>query len=83
MLFHVKMRVRLPTDMDAARAAKLKAGDKEMALRFQRQGAWHHLWLTAGHYANYSVSAMPSVEALHDTLSQLPLFTFMEIEVDG
>ncbi|MFJ3077208.1 muconolactone Delta-isomerase family protein, partial [Pseudomonas sp. NPDC087029] len=42
-----------------------------------------HLWRIAGHYANYSVFDLPSVEALHDTLMQLPLFPYMDIEVDG
>ncbi|WP_103446912.1 muconolactone Delta-isomerase family protein [Pseudomonas putida] len=41
------------------------------------------LWRIAGHYANYSVFDVPSVEALHDTLMQLPLFPYMDIEVDG
>ena len=37
----------------------------------------------AGHYANYSVFDVASVEELHDTLMQLPLFPYMDIEVDG
>ena len=83
MLFHVKMTVKLPLDMDPARAATLKAEEKELAQRLQREGSWRHLWRIAGHYANYSVFDVPSVEALHDTLMQLPLFPYMEIEVDG
>lgn len=83
MLFHVKMIVKLPIDMDAAKAAQLKAEEKALAQRLQEQGTWRHLWRIAGHYANYSVFDVPSVEALHDTLMQLPLFPYMEIEVDG
>ena len=83
MLFHVKMIVKLPVDMDPAKAATLKADEKELAQRLMREGTWRHLWRIAGHYANYSVFDVPSVEALHDTLMQLPLFPYMEIEVDG
>ncbi|WP_248920377.1 muconolactone Delta-isomerase [Pseudomonas entomophila] len=83
MLFHVKMTVKLPLDMDPAKAAQLKAEEKELALRLQQEGTWRHLWRIAGHYANYSVFDVPSVEALHDTLMQLPLFPYMAIEVDG
>ncbi|GAB1617978.1 muconolactone Delta-isomerase [Pseudomonas sp. NGC7] len=83
MLFHVKMTVKLPVDMDPAKAAKLKADEKELAQRLQHEGTWRHLWRIAGHYANYSVFDVESVEALHDTLMQLPLFPYMEIEVDG
>ncbi|WXL24245.1 muconolactone Delta-isomerase [Ectopseudomonas mendocina] len=83
MLFHVKMVVNLPLDMDPAKAAQLKADEKELAQRLQREGIWRHLWRIAGHYANYSVFDVPSVEALHDTLMQLPLFPYMDIEVNG
>lgn len=38
-----------------------------MAQRLQREGSWRHLWRIAGHYANYSLFDLPSVEALHDT----------------
>mgnify|MGYP000058668906 CR=1 FL=1 len=83
MLFHVKMTVKLPTDMAPDTVAKLKADEKELAQRLQQEGAWRHLWRIAGHYANYSVFDLPSVEALHDTLMQLPLFPYMDIEIDG
>ena len=83
MLFHVKMTVKLPPDMDPAKATQLKADEKQLAQRLQREGTWRHLWRIAGHYANYSVFDVPSVEALHDTLMQLPLFPYMHIEVDG
>lgn len=83
MLFHVKMIVKLPIDMDVAKAAQLKAEEKALAQRLQDEGTWRHLWRIAGHYANYSVFDVPSVEALHDTLMQLPLFPYMDIEVDG
>ena len=83
MLFHVKMTVKLPADLDPAVATKLKADEKELAQRLQREGQWRHLWRIAGHYANYSVFDVPSVEALHDPLMLLPLFPYMEIEIDG
>ena len=82
MLFHVKMTVKLPADMDPAVATRLKADEKELAQRLQREGQWRHLWRIAGHYANYSVFDVPS-EALHNTLMLLPLFPYMEIEIDG
>ncbi|MFI8481435.1 muconolactone Delta-isomerase [Pseudomonas sp. NPDC078700] len=83
MLFHIKMTVKLPLDMDSAKAAQLKAEEKALAQRLQEEGVWRHLWRIAGHYANYSVFDVPSVEALHDTLMQLPLFPYMDIEVNG
>ncbi|MGX5218985.1 MULTISPECIES: muconolactone Delta-isomerase [Pseudomonas] len=83
MLFHVKMTVKLPRDMDPEQASQLKADEKALAQRLQHSGVWRHLWRIAGHYANYSVFDLPSIEALHDTLMQLPLFPYMDIEVNG
>ncbi|MGY4492422.1 muconolactone Delta-isomerase [Pseudomonas putida] len=83
MLFHVKMTVNLPVDMDPAKATRLKADEKELAQRLQQEGKWRHLWRIAGAYANYSVFDVASVQELHDTLMQLPLFPYMAIEVDA
>ena len=81
MLFHVKMIVKLPVDMDPAQAAKLKADEKELAQSLMREGKWRHLWRIAGQYANYSVFDVQSNDELHQLLSQLPLFPYMDIHV--
>lgn len=81
MLFHVKMVVKIPLDMDPAKADKLKADEKALAQRLMEEGKWRHLWRIAGEYANFSVFDVASVQELHDTLMQLPLFPYMDIEV--
>ena len=81
MLFHVKMTVKLPADMDPAKAATLKADEKALAGRLMSEGTWRHLWRIAGLYANYSVFDVDSVQELHDLLMQLPLYPYMAIEV--
>ena len=81
MLFHVEMTVRLPHDMPAAQADELKEREKAIAQGLQREGSWRHLWRIAGRYANVSIFDMPDNAALHDTLTSLPLFPYMEIEV--
>ena len=81
MLFKVEMTVRLPPDLPADQAADLKAREKAMAQGLQREGTWRHLWRIAGRYANVSVFDVPDNAALHDTLMKLPLFPYMEIEV--
>lgn len=83
MLFHVQMTVRLPHDMDPAVADDLKAREKAMAQGLQREGTWRHLWRIAGRYANVSVFDVESPAALHETLSRLPLFPYMDIEVQA
>lgn len=81
MLFQVRMTVKLPHDMPADQAARLKADEKELAQRLQREGTWRHLWRIAGLYANVSIFDVSDNQALHDTLIQLPLYPYMEIEV--
>lgn len=81
MLFMVRMTVKLPHDLPAADAARLKQAEKELAQQLQGQGTWRHLWRIAGLYANVSIFDVADAQALHDTLLQLPLYPYMEIEV--
>ncbi len=81
MLYLVRMDVRIPHDMPEAVAADIKAREKAYAQDLQRQGRWRHLWRVVGEYANYSVFDVESNDALHDILSRLPLFPYMQIQV--
>ena len=81
MLFHVRMNVNLPQTMPEAQAAQLKLTEKELAQRLQQEGKWRHLWRIAGQYANISVFDVASVDELHNLLTSLPLFPYMQIEL--
>jgi muconolactone D-isomerase len=81
MLFHVRMDVAIPHDLDPDERARLLAAEKERALELQRSGAWVHLWRVVGQYSNVSVLDVGSAEELHDILWNLPLFPFMTITV--
>ncbi|MEJ5896593.1 muconolactone Delta-isomerase [Aquabacterium sp. G14] len=81
MLFKVEMVVRLPVDMPVAQADALKKTERELAQELQRSGKWRHLWRIAGQYANVSIFDVASVDELHQLLTSLPLFPYMDIEV--
>lgn len=81
MLYHVRMDVRIPLDMDPEVKADLVAREKEYAQQVQRSGRWPHLWRVVGEYANVSIFDVESNDALHDLLSGLPLFPYMDISV--
>ena len=81
MLFQVQMDVRLPHDMPAERAEALKTTERQRAQALQRSGTWRHLWRVAGRYANVSIFDVKSTDELHQILSALPLFPYMQIEV--
>ena len=81
MLYHVRMDVRIPHDMDADEKADLVAREKAYAQKVQRSGRWPHLWRVVGEYANVSIFDVESNDALHELLSGLPLFPYMQITV--
>jgi muconolactone D-isomerase len=81
MLFLAEMEVRLPPDMDPQQAQQLRDAEREYSQQAQRDGRWPHLWRVAGRYANVSVLDVASVDELHELLSGLPLFAYLDIRV--
>ena len=55
-LFHVRMDVNIPTDLDPATKEETVAREKAYSQKLQREGKWRHLWRIAGRYANVSVA---------------------------
>ena len=81
MIFMVEMQVNLPVDMPAAQADKLKADEKALAQKLQQDGQWVNLWRVVGRYANVSIFDVESNDALHQLLSSLPLFPYIDVKV--
>ena len=81
MLFHVRMDVAIPHDLDPARRAEIVAREKAYARELQQAGTWRHIWRVVGEYANISIFSVDSNEELHELLSGLPLFPYMTIKV--
>jgi len=79
MLFQVEMDVRLPYDFPAEKA--LKHTERARAQELQRAGIWRHLWRVAGRYSNVSIFDVSGPQDLHDILSSLPLFPFMDMRI--
>jgi muconolactone D-isomerase len=83
MLFKVAMTVRLPHTMPQDQADALKATERAVAQELQRSGKWRHLWRVAGRYANVSIFDVAGAEELHTLLTNLPLFPYMDVEVEA
>jgi muconolactone D-isomerase len=81
MLYHVVMDVRIPRDLPAEEAAEIVAREKAYSQDLQRSGKWRHIWRIAGQYANVSILDVRDNAELHEILSGLPLFKFMDIKV--
>ena len=81
MLFHVRMDVNIPLDLDPETRADTVAREKAYSQELQRSGKWPHIWRIVGEYSNFSVFDVESNDELHDLLSGLPLFPYMDITV--
>lgn len=81
MLYLVHMVVNIPASLPLEEAARIKAEEKAYSQALQQEGKWRHLWRVVGEYANHSVFDVSSNDELHDILSKLPLFPFMQITV--
>ena len=81
MLFQVEMDVRLPHDFPAEKAEALKQTERARAQELQRAGIWRHLWRVAGRYSNISIFDVSGPQDLHNILSSLPLFPFMDMRI--
>ncbi|BBX35535.1 muconolactone delta-isomerase 1 [Mycolicibacterium mageritense DSM 44476 = CIP 104973] len=81
MLFHVRMDVRLPHDMDPDLVAQTVAREKAYSQQLQRSGKWPHIWRIVGEYSNFSIFDVESNDELHTLISGLPLFPYMDIHV--
>ena len=81
MLFHVRMDVRIPHDLDPDNRQQIVATEKAYSQQLQRSGKWPEIWRVVGEYANYSIFDVDSNDELHEILQNLPLFPYMDISV--
>lgn len=81
MLFKVEMDVNVPLGYDPVDLARLKEAEKVRFQELQRAGTWRHIWRVVGHYSNVSIFDVESNAQLHDLLTSLPLYSFMDIRV--
>jgi muconolactone D-isomerase len=75
------MDLTVPLDFDKAEFERLKLAERGRFQELQRAGSWRHIWRIVGLYSNISIFDVPDNQALHDLLTQLPLYPFMTISV--
>jgi muconolactone D-isomerase len=81
LLFHVEIVVKIPHDVDSEKIKALSAAEVERAKTLQREGKWLHIWRIVGKWANSSVFNVKDGAELHEILTSLPLYPYMEIKV--
>ena len=81
MLFKVEMDVNVPPGYDPEQFEALKAAEKARFQELQQAGTWRHIWRVVGRYANVSIFDVPGNAELHDLLTGLPLYPFMDVRI--
>ena len=81
MLFQVSMTVRIPHDEDSRMVDRLRAEEHERASELRSQGKWLHVWRVVGKWANLSIFDVDSPAELHELVSTLPLYPYMDVDV--
>ena len=81
MLYAVTMTVDIPRDLDETERTDTIAREKAYCHDLQRGGEWVDIWRLPGRYSNLSIFDVSSHDRLHEILWNLPLFPFMDIQV--
>ncbi|MCL9770348.1 hypothetical protein NAT47_07950 [Flavobacterium sp. HXWNR69] len=81
MVYVVEMEVNIPESWSQEKLADYLAREKECSQKWQSSGKWKYLWRVAGKYANISVLEVDGPDELHQIISSLPLFPYMNIKV--
>lgn len=81
MEFLVAIEIRLPEGMPDDERARLAAAEAERAAELAAEGTLLRVWRVPGRRANRGLWAAPDATALHAALTSLPLWPYLEIEV--
>lgn len=81
MLYCVEMDVNIPESWSEEKLKDYMTREKATSQKYQKSGEWVYLWRVAGRYSNISVLDVESPDHLHQILTELPLFPYMDIKV--
>jgi muconolactone D-isomerase len=79
--FLVRIEQDIPPDMDADRLASVKAAEKERGAQLVAEGKLRRIWRIPGRRAVFGLYEVEGPDELHEVLSSLPLFPWMDMEV--
>ena len=77
----VHIEVNWPPDGDEELKAKLVDAERARAQELIAEGVICRLWRVPGRWANWGVWRAASADELHQALSSLPFFPWLDVEV--
>ncbi len=81
MQFKVEIVVKLPGDWQKAQVDEIYAAEMEHAHILRNEGKLLRIWRIVGERANVGIWQADSLEELHESISGLPLFPYIEVSV--
>ena len=81
MEFLVNIEIRWPPDADLARREEIFQRELTRGQELARAGTMKRLWRVPGRWANWGLWEAEDATALHEALSSLPLWPWMDVTV--
>ena len=81
MQFLVHIQVDMSPDIDPDLKTRLFAAERARARELADEGTLLRLWRIPGRTANWGLWEVADATALHEALTSLPLFPYLDIEV--
>lgn len=81
MEFLVNIEITWPPDANPARREEIFSAELERGQELSRQGYQRRLWRVPGRWANWGLWQAEDATELHEKISSLPLWPWMDVTV--
>lgn len=81
MEFLVNIEIEWPPDADPARREEIFQAELARGQELARQGVMKRLWRVPGRWANWGLWEAADATELHEAISSLPLWPWMNVTV--
>ncbi len=81
MEYLLHIRVTFPPDGDPEEKARRIAAEGVRARELAAQGIIRRVWRVPGQWANWSIWEAPDATALHEAVTSLPMWPYLEVDV--
>ena len=81
MEFLLSIEVRLPPGMPAAERERLTAAERRRGGELAAQGTIRAIWRVPGRFANRAIWSAADATELHEAITSLPLWPYIDVEV--
>lgn len=80
--FLVNIKIHWPHDLDETVVERLSIEERAMAARLAKAGHLSRMWRVPGRRENWGLWRAENVTELHEIISGLPVWPYMEVTVE-